>query len=120
LGPVGSVLEIGCAWRNCSTTTFKKISERLEGNRVIRRHEKEPPRPYQRSIDHCRESGDGAAAQALEKWRSGLDPFGMKAEIEWGLARLWELYYKLPGTGLSHPGREASHRGPTVLEGHLR
>lgn len=118
--PIRSVIEIWCTWRNCFTTTFKQISARREGNRVIRCHEKEPQTPCQRIIDHSRESGNGAVARALEKWHAGLDPFEMKAEIESRLRKVWELDRKLSGAEYLTESERAILAGTTVLEGHFR
>jgi len=120
LGPIRSVLDLWCAWRNCFTTTFKQVGARREGNRVIRRHEREPKTPCDRIIEHCREKGDDAAARALEEWRSGLDPFEMKAEIERRLARVWELDKTLPGVEYLTGLEKTLLAGPTILEGHFR
>lgn len=120
LGPIRSVLEIWCTWRNCFTTTFKQVSARREGNRVIRRHEKRPQTPCQRIIDHCREGGDKAAASALEEWRSGLDPFEMKAEIERRLSAVWELDRKLPDIEYLTGTERILMAVPAIFEGHFR
>lgn len=120
IDPIRSLLELWCTWRNCFTTTFKQISARREGNRVIRRHEKVPQTPCQRLIDHCRENGGEATASGLEKWRSKQDPFEIKIEIERRLKQVWELDKKLSeGEDMSQPEKEEL-TAATILEGNLR
>jgi hypothetical protein len=88
---IRDLLEAWCVWRNCFTTTFKQIETRREGNRQIRRHEKEPKTPCQRLIDYCRENDDEETATALEAWRALHDPFELKAWIESKLKQIWDL-----------------------------
>ena len=88
---IRELLEAWCVWRNCFTTTFKQIETRREGNRQIRRHEKEPKTPCQRLIDYCRENDDEGTAAALEAWRALHDPFELKAWIESKLQQIWDL-----------------------------
>ena len=92
---IRELLEAWCVWRNCFTTSFKQIETRREGNRQIRRHEKEPKTPCQRLIDYCQENDDRATASALEAWRKLHDPFELKAWIESKLKQIWDLDKKL-------------------------
>jgi hypothetical protein len=114
------VLEKWSTWRNCFAPTFKQISARREGNRVIRCHEKLPQTPCQRIIDHCQQGRERAKAKELEDWRSELDPFTIKAEIEKGLARIWSLDRKLADADYL-TGPEKGYLGAAaILEGHFR
>ncbi|MCK5922672.1 MAG: transposase family protein [Methylococcales bacterium] len=118
LDPVRLLLESWCVFRNCFTTTFKQLSARREGNRIIRRHEKVPKTPCQRIIEHCGENGDEVTASALEKWRSRHDPFEMKAEIEARLKQIWELDKKLSEDEDMSQSEREKIASATIWEGH--
>lgn len=120
LRPLGSVLELWSVWRNCFATSFKQISAKREGQRMIRRHEKVPQTPCQRIIDHCRDNGAEACARRLEKWRDGFDPFAMKAALETALEKLWQLDRKLSEAEDSAEIESPHWEAATILEGHFR
>lgn len=117
---IEDLLEAWCVWRNCFTTTFKQIETRREGNRQIRRHEKDPKTPCQRLVDYCRENDDEVTASALEAWRGLHDPFELKAWIESKLEQIWDLDRQLSRDEDSTELEKEERATAAVLKSNLR
>lgn len=120
IDPIRELLESWCIWRNCFTTTFKQIETRREGNRQIRRHEKEPKTPCQRMIDYCRENADEETAMGLEIWRVKHDPFALKEWIEAKLKQIWEIDKMLSTDETMGDYEKEEQAAATILGSNLR